>query len=218
MMENKERNFIESFRDKRALKTVEALKKNQMDGYYVHTAKEAIELVESLIVPGSTVSSGGSITLSEIGIDNLLRSGKYQFLDRARAGITPEEAQMVMRQAFTADVYVCGSNAVTENGELFNIDGNGNRVAAITYGPKSVIIVVGYNKITTDIFEARERVKRIASPTNATRVKAKTPCITTGECSDCKAPDRICCTEVVTTFQRLPNRIKVIIVDEVLGF
>ncbi len=213
-----ERSLIEDFRDKRALRTVEALKKNQMDAYYVHTSAEAVELVESLIAPNSVVTMGGSMTISETGIDKLVKNGNYQFLDRARPGITPEEAQAVMRQAFTADVYLSSSNAVTENGELFNIDGNGNRVAAITYGPKSVIIVVGYNKITQDIVEARNRVKRIASPTNAKRVNAKTPCVTTGICSDCNAPDRICATEVLTGFQRIANRIKVIIVDEVLGF
>lgn len=217
-MESKERSFIEQFRDKRALKTVEALKKNQMDAYYVHTSEEAVELVDSLIVPNATVTMGGSVTISETGIEKLLKSGKYNFLDRARPGITPEEAQEVMRQAFTSDVYLCGSNAVTEKGELFNIDGNGNRVAAITYGPKSVIIVVGYNKIVSNAEEARARVKRIAAPTNSKRVKAKTPCSATGECNDCKAADRICATEVLTTFQRFPNRIKVIIVDEVLGF
>lgn len=189
-----------------------------MDAYYVHTAKEALELVESLIVTDAVVTMGGSVTLSEVGVDRLLKSGKYRFLDRARPGITPEEAQDVMRQAFTADVYLCGSNAVTENGELFNIDGNGNRVAALTYGPKSVIIVVGYNKIVADAQEARERVKRIASPTNATRVKAQTPCTVTGECNECRSPDRICATEVLTSFQRQKDRIKVIIIDEVLGF
>lgn len=217
-MENAKRSLIEDFRDKRAMRTVEALKKNQMDAYYVHTSAEAVELVESLMVPDSVVTMGGSVTLSETGIDKLIKSGKYQFLDRARQGITPEEAQAVMRQAFTADIYLSSSNAITEQGELFNIDGNGNRVAAITYGPKSVIIVVGYNKIAESVEDARKRVKRIAAPTNAKRVNAKTPCVVSGMCHECNVPDRICGTEVLTSFQRIPNRIKVIIIDEVLGF
>ncbi len=217
-MENVTRSLIEEFRDKRALRVVEALKKNQMDAYYVHNSQQARELVESLIAPGATVTMGGSMTIVETGIDALLKSGKYNFLDRARPGITPEEAQNVMRQAFFADVYVSGSNAVTEEGELFNIDGNGNRVAAITYGPKSVIVVIGYNKLVEDIKAARLRTKRIASPTNAARVGAKTPCVISGVCSNCKAADRICATEVVTGFQRIHGRIKVIIIDEILGF
>lgn len=213
-----ERTMIETFRDKRALKTVAALKKNNMDAYYVHTSKEAVELVESMLVPDSVVTVGGSETLIEAGIVTLLKSGKYEFLDRARPGITPEESHAVMRQAFTADTYVISANAVTENGELFYIDGNGNRVAAVAYGPKNVIVVVGYNKITEDKDEARNRTKRISAPTNVIRTKAKTPCAETGICSDCASPERICCLELLVGFQRISNRIKVIIVDEILGF
>ena len=213
-----ERSAIEIFRDKRAAKTIEALKKNNMDGYYVRSSKEAVELVESLLVPGSTISCGGSVTLAETGIDALMKSGKYNFLDRARPGITPEESHAVMRQAFTVDTYLIGANAVTEEGELFYIDGNGNRIAAIAYGPKNVIVIVGHNKITENALEARNRTKRIAAPTNAARIKAKTPCVETGYCSDCNSPDRICGAEMLVGFQRIDKRIKVIIVDEILGF
>lgn len=213
-----ERSLIEQFRDKRALKTIEALKKNNIEGFYVHNSKEAVDLVESMLGKGSTVTIGGSVTLSDTGIVKLITNGNYEFLDRARPGITPEESQEVMRQAFTCDNYVISSNAITEKGEIFNIDGNGNRIAAIAYGPKNVIIVVGYNKIVEDAAEARARAKRIAAPANATRVKAKTPCTITGICSDCNSPDRICGTEMLLGFQRISNRIKVIIVDEVLGF
>lgn len=217
-MKNKKRSLIEEFRDKRALRTVEALKKNCMDAYYVHTSKEAVEIVKEMIPEGAVVTSGGSVSVAESGVDALLKSGAYKFLDRARAGITPQEAQDVMRRAFTADYYVIGSNAVTEKGELFNIDGNGNRVAAIAYGPKNVIVIVGTNKIVEDVEEARKRVKRIAAPTNAVRVGASTPCISTGVCADCKAADRICSMELLTGHQRIANRIKVIIIDENLGF
>lgn len=213
-----ERTVIENFRDKRAARTVAALKRNNMDAYYVHTSTEAKDLVESMLVPGSIVTIGGSVTLTETGIEGLLKSGKYEFLDRARPGITPEESHAVMRQAFNADTYVIGANAVTEEGELFYIDGNGNRVAAIAYGPKNVIVVVGYNKITENALEARNRTKRIAAPANANRIKAKTPCVETGYCMDCKTPDRICGSELLVSYQRINNRIKVIIVDEILGF
>ena len=213
-----ERTMIETFRDKRAEKTVEALKKNNMDAYYVHTSKEALDLVESMLIPGAVVTMGGTVTLAETGIEALLKSGKYEFLDRARPGITPEESHAVMHQAFQADAYVIGANAVTEEGELFYMDGNGNRIAAVVYGPKNVIVVVGYNKITEDREEARKRTKRIAAPSNAYRVKAKTPCVQTGICSDCTSPERICCSELYLGYQRISNRIKVIIVDEALGF
>lgn len=213
-----ERTLIEHFRDQRAERTVAALKKNNIDAYYVHTKEEALKLVESLLVPGSKIASGGSVTLTEVGVENLLRSGAYEYIDRARPGITQEEAHNAMRQAFTTDTYLAGANAVTEQGELFFIDGNGNRVAAIAYGPKSVILVVGYNKIAQDREEARKRCKRIPSPTNAARVKAKTPCVETGVCADCHSPERICCAEVLLGFQRVNGRIKVILVDEVLGF
>lgn len=213
-----ERTPIEVFRDKRAAKTVEALKKNNMDAYYVHSSKEALELVESMLVPNSVVTMGGSVTLNETGIEALLKSGKYEFLDRAKPGITPEESHAVMRQAFLADTYVISANAITENGELFYIDGNGNRIAAVAYGPKNVIVIAGCNKITEDAADARRRTKRIAAPANAYRIKAKTPCAESGACMDCSAPDRICGAEMLVGYQRITNRIKVILVDEVLGF
>ncbi len=213
-----ERTMIEVFRDKRAAKTLAALKKNNIDAYYVHTSKEALDLVESMLVQGSVVTCGGSVTLAETGIDNLLKNGKYEFLDRARPGITPEESHAVMRKAFMADYYVIGTNGITENGELFFIDGNGNRVAAVAYGPKNVIVIAGYNKITEDAEEARRRTKRIAAPANAYRIGAKTPCSEMGYCTDCNSPDRICGDELLVGYQRMGNRIKVILIDEELGF
>ena len=119
---------------------------------------------------------------------------------------------------FFADCYLTSCNAVTEQGELYNVDGNANRVAAMTYGPKSVICVVGYNKIVPNLEAAVARVEQVAAPANAVRLHRKTPCTVTGRCEDCHSPDRICCTTVIHRQQRVPGRIKVILVGEELGY
>ena len=123
-----------------------------------------------------------------------------------------------MVAAFDSDVYFAGTNAVTENGCLYNVDGNGNRVAAMIYGPKSVVVVVGVNKIVSDLDAAKERVRKIAAPANTVRLSCDTPCAKTGECMDCNSPSRICCNFVVMSNQRVKDRLKVIILDESLGY
>ncbi len=193
-----------------------ALRKNQMDAYCVDRADQVVPLVESLMQPGCTVSVGGSMTLAECGVMELLRSGKYQFLDREQ--VSGDELGRLYRQCFSADCYLASANAVTEQGELFNVDGNGNRVAAIAFGPASVILVVGYNKIVTDLAEAQRRLETVAAPANTKRLSCATPCRQTGRCAHCKSPARVCCTYTVQGFSRIPGRIKVILVGESLGF
>lgn len=200
-------------------KTMENLKNNSMKPYYCETKEEALELVKSLIKEGDSVSHGGSVTLSECGVIDYLKSNKsIDYLDRAREGITPEEVQKVYRDTFSCDVFLTSSNAVTEDGELYNVDGSCNRIAAMAFGPKSVIAVVGYNKIVKDIKAAEERVKNIAAPANAKRLNCKTPCAKTGFCMDCKGDTRICCTSITMAKQRIKDRVKVIIVGEELGY
>ena len=155
------------------------------------------------------------MTLFEAGVMELLRNGNYNFLDRYAEGA---DIQGIYEAAFTSDVYFMSSNAITENGELYNVDGNGNRVAALTWGPKSVIIVAGYNKIVKDLDEAAERVKDIAAPANATRLGCDTPCTKVGHCMNCASQRRICATTVICARQRVQNRIKVILVGEELGY
>ena len=176
---------------KRIEKTMKALERNKMKPFYAKDKGEALRIVQSLLQPGQTITCGGSVTLSECGIIDLLRSGQYHYLDRDRPDLTPEQKKQIFRQAFSADVYLMSSNAVTEEGELYNVDGNSNRVAALAYGPDSVIVVAGCNKIVPDIAAAVERVKKIAAPVNATRLHCSTPCAKTGECMNCHSDGRI---------------------------
>ena len=135
---------------------------------------------------------------------DLLRCGDYQFLDRYASGLSGEQIAEIYRKSFFADAFLCSTNAVTESGELYNVDGNGNRVAAMTFGPASVILVVGANKIVRDLAEAEQRVKEFAAPANCKRLACKTPCAVTGKCADCSGDGRICCTAVVHRQQRIP--------------
>ena len=208
-------------------KTAEALEKNNMKAYIAKTKEEALEIAKSLLKDGDTVASGGSVTLKETGVSDLLASGKYNYLDRT--GLSGDELKKCFRGAFSADVYFSSSNAITENGELYNVDGNANRIAAITFGPDSVVIIAGYNKIVPDLDAAIRRVKESAAPPNAVRLGLETYCSKEGHCCNmtctegdfadgCKSPSRMCCSFLVTSHQRAKDRIKVILVGEKLGY
>lgn len=215
--------------EKRIQKTIGNLKRNNMDAYYCDTAKDACALIETLLPEGAVIGSGGSMTLKQTGMLELLKSGRYQYLDRSRQGITKEEIEQVYRDTYSADAYFCSSNAITENGELYNVDGNSNRVSAILYGPKHVYIIAGYNKIVRNIDEAIVRVKREAAPLNTVRLDMNAGCRETGECVSLKKDDsflcdgchmegRVCCNYVVSAQQRHKGRIRVIIIGEALGY
>ena len=182
--------------------------------------------MRALLHAGDSVAVGGSETLKESGVLELLRSGDYQFIDRYAPGLTPEQVRRVFLDSLSADAYLCSANAVTMRGELYNVDGNGNRVAALCYGPASVIVVAGRNKLVSDLDEAVSRVKRMAAPANALRLSKETYCARTGRClglgspsctDGCTVPDRICSTYVVHGWQQEKSRIKVILVEEDLG-
>ncbi|MFV0352874.1 MAG: lactate utilization protein [Oscillospiraceae bacterium] len=192
-----------------------ALQANRMGAHVVQTAAEVPALLQSMLQEGETVSFGGSVTLEECGAFKLLRSGRYNLLDREAPGA---DKPAIFRQSFYADTYLASANAITQSGHIYEIDGNGNRVAALAYGPARVILVAGRNKIVADIEAARQRNVLISGPANAHRVGAKTPCITTGLCADCKSPGRICCTELIIKQQQIQGRIQVILVNEELGF
>lgn len=204
--------------DEQISRTMKALQKNQMDAYYLPTKEDVVPAVAALLHPGDTVAVGGSKTLDECDVLRLLRSGEYEFIDRYDQSLTPEDLGEAFRDAFFADAFLSSSNAVTEAGELYNVDGNGNRVSAMIFGPKSVIVVVGKNKIVPDLAAASLRVKNCAAPLNAKRLDRKTPCAQTGTCADCASPQRICCSTVVLHQQREKGRIKVLIVGEELGY
>ncbi len=199
-------------------KTMENLEKNQMKAYYAKSITQAQMMVQSLLEDGDTVSVGGSMTLFETGIINMLRDLDVHFLDRYKEGNTPEIIGQIYRDTFSADALICSSNAITMEGDLYNIDGNGNRVAAMIFGPKKVIVLAGANKIVPTMKEAEIRLRQIAAPANATRLNLNTPCVHTGECSDCKSPERICSSFVKLSYQRNKDRIHVIILDERAGY
>lgn len=211
--------------------TIENLKKNNMDAYFCADEQEVINTVKKLINKGDVVSNGGSVTLVETGVLNLLKSGDYTYLDRAKDGINKDEIEQVYRQTYSADAYFASANAITESGYIYNVDGNSNRVSAILYGPKSVILIVGKNKIVKTIDEAVQRVKTTAAPKNTVRLGLTTYCSEKGSClsldqkgenaeicDGCTSSTRICCNYVLSGYQRHKNRIKVIIVDKKLGY
>ncbi len=199
-------------------RTIEALKKNNMNGYYAKNRDEVIELIKDIVSEGSKVAVGGSETLSELGILEHLRSGRYDFLDRYKEGLTREEVTNIFKQSFLADAYLSSCNAITENGELYNVDGNGNRVAAMLYGPDKVIVICGINKIVKDVDEAIKRNKAISAPMNAKRLNKKTPCTKVGYCMNCNSPERICNEYTLIKKQRSDERMHVIFLNENLGY
>ena len=205
-------------------RTMAALEKNNMHAYYAPTSEEAVHIVESLLKEGDTISCGGSVTLDATGVKALMRSGKYNFLDRETVA-TDAERQEIYRRTFSADVFLTSSNAITENGELYNIDGTGNRVAAMLFGPKKVIVVAGYNKIVRDLDAAAQYVKSITTPANAMRLHLDTPCThaacpgtDSDMCSGCRSENRICSLYTVMAYQRNKDRVHVVFVGEEVGY
>jgi hypothetical protein len=202
----------------RIKRTISALEKNHIKASYAPTKSDAVKQAEQLLTAGCTIGSGGSVTLTESGVMDLMKSSRYHYIDRSKG-------EKELCQAHNADVFFMSSNAITENGELYNVDGNCNRVSALAHGPKKVVIIAGYNKIVPDLSAAIERVKEIAAPANGIRLGVQTPCAETGRCvacggpmtAGCSSPDRMCVNYVVTAYQRT-ERIHVILVGEVLGY
>jgi L-lactate utilization protein LutB len=204
--------------EKKIERTIKSLENNNMHGYFVNSNEELIQKITDLVNKDSLVACGGSQTLFETGVIDHLRSGRYKFLDRYEKDLTPKDLKDMHRKAFLSDAYFTSSNAITENGELYNVDGNGNRIAAMLYGPEKVIVVCGVNKIVKDINDAIKRNELIAAQANAKRLDTKTPCKTTGYCMDCNSVDRICCEYTVIKRQRTQNRIHVILLNENFGY
>lgn len=209
---------ISWFIDKQVEKVLNALQRNNMKGIYVEDEDELLQVIKELIEEKSVVGVGDSMTLLETGVLDFLRKGNYTFLDKYREGITSEEKKSIYIQNFSADTFLCSTNALTEDGQLYNIDGNGSRVAPMIYGPKQVIIVAGINKLVQNKEEAEKRVRNYAAPIDAKRLNKHTPCTKLGRCVDCKSPDRICNDFVTITGQFVKDRIKVIIVGKALGY
>ena len=196
--------------------TKDALARRGFEAYAVRNAEEARTLILSMIGKEESVTWGGSATISEIGLIAALKENGYLVYDRE--DVAPSERAAFSKEHFFSDWFLMSSNAITEDGELLNLDGNGNRVASLIFGPRNVIVVAGVNKITPDIDTAYERVRTVAAPRNAQRFPINTPCKKTGRCADCLSPDTICASLVRTRFSRQKGRIKVILIDGEYGF
>ena len=215
---NKVVPLVEKQRNERLAQTIiKNLKRRHMEGFYCATADEAVKKVSELIDDGNSVTWGGTMTVRDMGIPDFLRNrGTLEVLDRDLVE-TPEEKQTMYLRAFSTDVYLTSANAISEDGVIVNIDGNGNRVAAITWGPKKVIFVIGLNKVAQNVEAALARARSTASPINATRFDIKTPCQTDGVCHNCNSPESIC--NYVHFLRNSPKgRHVVVLVGEPLGY
>lgn len=204
--------------EKQVERTIKNLNSHNMEGYYVNNREQLLQKLKELIAEGSTVGVGDSMTLFETKIIDFLRNGSFNFLDKYEEKLSKDEKKEIYIKNFSADTFISSTNAITESGELYNIDGNGSRVAPMLYGPKQVIIVTGINKIVKNLEEAEIRVRQYSAPIDAKRLNKDTPCSKLGYCIDCKSPNRICNDFVVIKGQFNKGRIKVIIVGENLGF
>ncbi|MBR3870470.1 MAG: lactate utilization protein [Clostridia bacterium] len=196
---------------------IKNLAKRQMKGYYCETKEDALKLALSLMPEGSSISWGGSMTLFECGLMDAIKNASYDIIDRDTA-TTPEEIREMSGRICTSDFFLMSTNAITMEGELVNVDGRANRVSFLCYGPQNVIIIAGMNKVTLDVEEGLKRARNIAAPPNTVRLSRNTPCAVTGKCGNCLSPDCICSQIVVTRRSHIPDRIKVILVGEELGF
>lgn len=211
-------NPIKNRNHKLAAKVVQALKTRRFEAYYAATRQEAIKKLLDLIPKRDVVSWGGSSTAQELKIKELLKKHAYQIIDRDSAA-TPEERWQLQREALLCDTFIMSSNAVSEDGELVNIDRAGNRAAALIYGPRQIIVLAGMNKISKTLADAQSRAQNTAAPINAQRFpELKTPCAATGSCAGCTGEDCLCSHTVITRMCYPAGRIKVILIGENLGY
>lgn len=212
-----DRNLL-VIKEKRISNVIKALENNNMNGYLVKSKEELFRKIDELVDEGSKVACGGSMTLFETGVIEYLRKDRFEFLDRYEEGLNQDQIREIYLDSFRADAYFTSTNAITEEGELYNVDGNGNRVAAMMFGPKKVIIIVGVNKIVKDINEAVNRNRSISAPANCNRLKKNTPCTKVGYCVECNSEERICCEYTVIKRQMKKERIHVIFLMDELGY
>lgn len=210
-------------------KTMRNLENNNIKPFFVKTKEEVIPQISQLLNDGDTVTVGGSMSLFETGVVEYLRCGRYTFLDRYKTGLLESDIRDIYLKSMDADAYFCSCNAITIDGELYNVDGNANRISAISYGPKSIVMIVGRNKIVANMSEAIRRVKTITAPQICKQRKINTYCGKVGHCisitngqtdmtAGCTSSARVCCSYLVTGKQRIKDRIKVIIIDEDIGY
>ena len=196
---------------------IKNLSKRQIEGYYCPDKESAMQKALELIPMGASIGWGGSMTLIETGLMDAIKNRDYKIIDRDSAK-NLDEQRRIYGEICCSDFFIMGTNAITLDGELINIDGRGNRLAFLCYGPQNVIILAGMNKVVSDVKSGFKRARDIASPPNAVRLNKKTPCYATGKCEDCYSPDCICGQFVITRRSGVPNRIKVILIGEELGY
>lgn len=210
-------NATKSYYQKRGEILVKNLQSRHFEAYYCDNKEEALRKAMELIPEGSSVGWGGALSAEQIGLMDAIHAGNYEAIDRAMAK-SPEEREEIVRRSLVADVFLTGANALSLDGQMVNIDGAGNRVSAIIFGPKSVIVVAGMNKVEDTLDAAMNRAKTIAAPMNNLRFGNNNPCSFTGTCGNCKHETCICNHTVITRHCRPVGRIKFILVGEDLGF
>lgn len=197
-------------------KVAEALKKRHFEAYYVSNKEDAVTKILELIPKTHSVAWGGTMTMEQLGLKDKFIAAGNTLIDRDKAA-TPDEREEIMHKALCCDSFIMSSNAITEDGQLFNIDGKGNRLAALIYGPKNVIVIAGMNKVVQNMDAAYSRVRGYAAPANAQRFDIDTPCKKIGQCADCLSGSSICAQFVQTRICNPAGRIKVVLVGEELG-
>ena len=208
----------QKYYEKRAQVLVKNLQSRHFEAYYCADKAAALAKALELIPKGATVGWGGALSAQQIGLLDAVNAGAYNAIDRDKAP-TPEEREQAMKKCLLADVFITGANALSLDGQMVNIDGNGNRVAAIVYGPASVVVIAGINKVEDTLEAAVTRARTVAAPMNKQRFEAlQTPCAVTGCCADCKSPESICNQILITRNCRPAGRIKFVIIGEDLGF
>ena len=207
---------MKKFYSKRGEVLVKNLRNRHFDAYYCENREEALEKALELIPVGSTVSWGGALSAQQIGLMDAIKKGNYTAIDRDTAK-SPEERVKIMKSGLLADVFITGANALSLDGQMVNIDGNGNRVAPIVYGPDSIIVIAGMNKVMDTLDAAMTRARTISAPLNKQRFDLQTPCEITGTCADCKSEGCICNQILITRHCRPAGRIKFVLVGEALG-
>lgn len=209
-------DVTKQYYEKRAKVLIKNMEKRHFEAYYCSTREQALEKALALIPQGASVGWGGALSAIQIGLIQAIRDGNYEALDRDLCK-TPEEQEQNKRACFDADFFLTGANGLSMDGQMVNIDGTGNRVAAIAYGPKNILVIAGMNKVEDTIEDAVKRARTVAAPMNHQRFPGKTPCTMNGICGDCLAEKCICNQILITRNSRIEGRIKFILVGEELG-
>lgn len=209
----------------RLQKTIRALERNNITTYFAQTRAQARQFAREFLTEGCAVAVGGSVTLRETGIQQMIEQGNYRYTSRYEKGtfqfdntLNPQTIRQSYLDAYTADVYFTSANAVTEEGELLYVDGQGNRISAVCFGPRKVVNVLGVNKLVGNREQGFARIYNVAAPANSRRYNRDTPCVRLGRCVQCRSAERGCSDYLVVSHQREAGRMYVILVNEALGF